>query len=75
MAATDRTVKNFLYKRMYEHWHLNRSHSKARRAGAEYHLNEPLSERFLRYLFRSQLLPRLEIVLIHFQKFETKRCG
>jgi dGTPase len=31
MAATDRTVKSFLYKRMYEHWHLNRSHSKARR--------------------------------------------
>jgi dGTPase len=31
MAATDRTVKAFLYKRMYEHWHLNRSHSKARR--------------------------------------------
>ncbi len=31
MAATDRTVKDFLYKRMYEHWKLNRSHSKARR--------------------------------------------
>ncbi len=31
MTATDRTVKAFLYKRMYEHWHLNRSHSKARR--------------------------------------------
>jgi dGTPase len=31
MAATDRTVKAFLYKRMYEHWRLNRSHSKARR--------------------------------------------
>jgi dGTPase len=31
MAATDRTVKAFLYKRMYEHWKLNRSHSKARR--------------------------------------------
>jgi len=31
MAATDRTVKGFLYKRMYEHWKLNRSHSKARR--------------------------------------------
>ena len=31
MARTDRTVKAFLYKRMYEHWHLNRSHSKARR--------------------------------------------
>jgi len=31
MAATDRTVKTFLYKRMYEHWKLNRSHSKARR--------------------------------------------
>jgi dGTPase len=31
MAATDRTIKAFLYKRMYEHWHLNRSHSKARR--------------------------------------------
>ena len=31
MAETDRTVKAFLYKRMYEHWHLNRSHSKARR--------------------------------------------
>src|SRR5467141_1944860 len=25
MAATDRTVKTFLYKRMYEHWRLNRS--------------------------------------------------
>ena len=24
MAATDRTVKAFLYKRMYEHWKLNR---------------------------------------------------
>jgi dGTPase len=31
MVQTDRTVKAFLYKRMYEHWHLNRSHSKARR--------------------------------------------
>jgi dGTPase len=31
MAATDKTVKAFLYKRMYEHWKLNRSHSKARR--------------------------------------------
>jgi dGTPase len=31
MAETDRTVKAFLYKRMYEHWRLNRSHSKARR--------------------------------------------
>lgn len=31
MAETDRTVKKFLYGRMYEHWHLNRSHSKARR--------------------------------------------
>ncbi len=31
MVATDRTVKDFLYKRMYEHWKLNRSHSKARR--------------------------------------------
>jgi dGTPase len=31
MTATDRTVKAFLYKRMYEHWLLNRSHSKARR--------------------------------------------
>jgi dGTPase len=31
MAATDRTVKAFLYTRMYEHWKLNRSHSKARR--------------------------------------------
>jgi dGTPase len=31
MAATDRTVKAFLYRRMYEHWKLNRSHSKARR--------------------------------------------
>src|SRR5262249_29264398 len=31
MVETDRTVKQFLYKRMYEHWHLNRSHSKARR--------------------------------------------
>jgi dGTPase len=31
MASTDRTVKKFLYGRMYEHWHLNRSHSKARR--------------------------------------------
>ncbi len=31
MAATDKTVKGFLYKRMYEHWKLNRSHSKARR--------------------------------------------
>lgn len=31
MVATDKTVKDFLYKRMYEHWKLNRSHSKARR--------------------------------------------
>jgi dGTPase len=31
MTETDRTVKKFLYGRMYEHWHLNRSHSKARR--------------------------------------------
>src|SRR4029079_8883630 len=31
MATTDRTVKAFLYGRMYEHWLLNRSHSKARR--------------------------------------------
>src|SRR5215468_8949016 len=31
MAETDRTVKAFLYRRMYEHWRLNRSHSKARR--------------------------------------------
>jgi dGTPase len=31
MAETDRVVKTFLYSRMYEHWHLNRSHSKARR--------------------------------------------
>ena len=31
MAETDRVVKKFLYGRMYEHWHLNRSHSKARR--------------------------------------------
>ncbi|HEU5096699.1 MAG TPA: dNTP triphosphohydrolase, partial [Reyranella sp.] len=31
MAANDRIIKAFLYKRMYEHWHLNRSHSKARR--------------------------------------------
>ena len=31
MPATDRTVKSFLYKRMYGHWRLNRSHSKARR--------------------------------------------
>ena len=29
--STDKTVKDFLYKRMYEHWKLNRSHSKARR--------------------------------------------
>jgi dGTPase len=35
MAATDRTVKTFLYKRMYEHWRLNRSHSKARRVVAD----------------------------------------
>src|SRR5882672_4924194 len=35
MAATDRTVKAFLYKRMYEHWKLNRSHSKARRVVAD----------------------------------------
>ena len=31
MAANDRTIKAFLYRNMYEHWHLNRSHSKARR--------------------------------------------
>ncbi len=31
MAATEKTVKRFLYTRMYEHWKLNRSHSKARR--------------------------------------------
>ncbi len=31
MAATDKTVKALLYTRMYEHWKLNRSHSKARR--------------------------------------------
>jgi dGTPase len=31
MAANDRVIKAFLYKNMYEHWHLNRSHSKARR--------------------------------------------
>jgi len=31
MVETDRVVKKFLYARMYEHWHLNRSHSKARR--------------------------------------------
>src|SRR4030095_7077468 len=31
MTETDRTIKAFLYKRMYEHWHLNRSHSRARR--------------------------------------------
>jgi len=31
MAKTDRTVKDFLFRRMYEHWHLNRSHTKARR--------------------------------------------
>jgi dGTPase len=31
MMATDRIIKAFLYKRMYEHWHLNRSHSRARR--------------------------------------------
>ncbi len=31
MAANDRTIKAFLYKGMYEHWLLNRSHSKARR--------------------------------------------
>ncbi len=35
MTATDRTVKTFLYKRMYEHWRLNRSHSKARRVVAD----------------------------------------
>ena len=35
MTATDRTVKAFLYKRMYEHWKLNRSHSKARRVVAD----------------------------------------
>ncbi len=31
MTATEKTVKRFLYTRMYEHWRLNRSHSKARR--------------------------------------------
>ena len=31
MVETDRVVKKFLYTRMYEHWHHNRSHSKARR--------------------------------------------
>ena len=31
MAANDRVIKAFLYRNMYEHWHLNRSHSKARR--------------------------------------------
>jgi len=31
MTATEKTVKRFLYTRMYEHWKLNRSHSKARR--------------------------------------------
>ena len=31
MSANDRVIKAFLYKNMYEHWHLNRSHSKARR--------------------------------------------
>ena len=31
MAETEKTVKRFLYTRMYEHWKLNRSHSKARR--------------------------------------------
>jgi dGTPase len=31
MAATDKVIKKFLYARMYEHWLLNRSHSKARR--------------------------------------------
>jgi len=35
MAAADRTIKAFLYKRMYEHWKLNRSHSKARRVVAD----------------------------------------
>ena len=35
MAETDRTVKAFLYKRMYEHWKLNSSHSKARRVVAD----------------------------------------
>jgi dGTPase len=35
MAATDRTIKAFLYRRMYEHWKLNRSHSKARRVVAD----------------------------------------
>jgi len=34
MAAIDRQLKTFLYKRMYEHWRLNRSHSKARRVVA-----------------------------------------
>ncbi|UYN93923.1 MAG: deoxyguanosinetriphosphate triphosphohydrolase [Enhydrobacter sp.] len=31
MAANDQVIKAFLYKRMYEHWHLERTHSKARR--------------------------------------------
>ncbi len=30
MARTEKTIKAFLYKRMYEHWRLNRSHAKAR---------------------------------------------
>jgi len=31
MAAIDKTLKKYLYANMYEHWLLNRSHSKARR--------------------------------------------
>src|SRR5260370_33123662 len=31
IAATARAIKALLYKRMSEHWHLNRSHSKSRR--------------------------------------------
>ena len=30
MARTEKTIKAFLYTRMYEHWQLNRSHAKAR---------------------------------------------
>jgi len=30
MTRTEKTIKAFLYKRMYEHWRLNRSHAKAR---------------------------------------------
>jgi dGTPase len=30
MARTENSIKAFLYKRMYEHWRLNRSHAKAR---------------------------------------------